>query len=110
MKNLMNLLHYLGISIDINNSTSPIVLLAFSILGLSTIGLLCFVNILIYISILYITEHKIFLDKISKYILLVKIVNLYRKTRIAFIIFEVVLFFFSIGSVIWFCFRIIISV
>ena len=110
MENLINFLHYLGINVEINNSTSPIVLLACCILVLNTIGLLCFVNIMIYISILYITEHKIFLDKISKYILLVKIVNLYRKTRIAFIIFEVVLFFFSIGMVIWFCIRIIINV
>ena len=45
----MNLLHYLGLNIDINNFSYSIVLLACSILVLNIIGLLSFVNILIFI-------------------------------------------------------------
>ena len=107
MNFLDQILHFIGISVDINESSSPIVLLAYSILGLNTIGLLCFVNIILYISVIYITEHKLFIDKISKYTVLFKLLNIYRKTRFGFLLFEVILFLFSIGFVIWLCLRLL---
>ena len=67
MQNITDFLRILGINITINESSSPIVLFACVILVLSVIALLCFINIVLYFTILYITEHKIFTDKINKY-------------------------------------------
>ena len=36
-----------------------------------------------------------------------KIVNLYRKTRLAYLIFEILLFSINLGGVIWFSFKLI---
>lgn len=107
MKELIDLLKLLGVHVNISESSSPILLFACSILVLSIIALFCFINILLYFTILHITDNKLLLDKLSRYIILVKIINLYRQTRIAYLLFEVILFLVSLGSVIWLCSRVV---
>ena len=107
MQNITDFLRLLGINITINDSTSPIVLFACVILVLSIIALLCFINIVIYFTVLYLTEHKIFIDKISEYKYILKIINIYRKTRLPYLLFEIILYLICSCSIIWFCIRII---
>ena len=99
-----------GLGINVTPDSSPIVLLLSSVLVLSLIAFLSFINIGIYLISLHITNHKLFLDKISKWDILLKLLNIYRKTRIGFIMFEIILFFVSQGSVIWLCYRVIIGI
>ena len=79
------------------------------IVVLNIVGLLCFVNALLFFGVIYITDHKMFLDKIYNKPYLLKLVKLYRKMRFSYLLFDVLLFFISIGSVIWLCCRIILS-
>lgn len=109
MNILMDFLKLFGINVNINENTSPFLILLCCILVLNIIGLLCFINFLLYFVVIYITEHKILLDKISDKPYLLKVLNIYKKMRFSYLIFDISLFFISIGSVIWLCSRIIFS-
>lgn len=100
-------LHSLGVNITIDGNSSPVVLFACVILVLSVIALLCFINIVLYFAVLYITEHKVFIDKINKYKYIEKLVLVYKKTRISYLVFEIILYFVCSCSIIWFCIRVI---
>ncbi|SRR6266436_7526029 len=91
MNNFINLLNSLGISVSVDSS--PILLFLYVILFFSILGLLSVINIGIYLGVLYLSNNKLFLDKISKWTLLLTL-NIYKKTRIYFIISEVCLFLF----------------
>lgn len=105
MNNFINLLNLLGITVD--SSSSPILLFLYLILFFSILALLSVINIGIYLGLLYLSNNKLFLDKISKWTLLLIVLNLYKKTRIYFIISEVFLFLFCQCSIIWFCLKFI---
>lgn len=107
MKTLMDFLQLFGINVNITESSSPIYLLACCILVLNIVGLFCFINVLIYFTVIYITAHKIFKEQISKYPYLVKIFNFYKQMRLSYLLLDILLFFISIGSVIWLCSRLI---
>lgn len=107
MKKLLIFLNNLGILVPIDESSSPIVLFALCILVLSVVSLLCFINILLYFMILYITEHKILLDKLPTNVLFIKILNFYKQTRIFFIFVAVTLLVFSLCSIIYLCSKVI---
>jgi hypothetical protein len=104
----MEFFQFLGINININESSSPLLLLVCGIFGLCFIALLCFINILTYFFIMYILDHSLIKNKITN-IYLIKLINLYKKTRLSFLIFEVILFISCILSVLYFCLRIILA-
>ena len=97
-------------NIILNNENETIVLLLSAFFVLLLIGTLSIINIGIYILALYITNHKLFLEKISKWPILVKYLNIYRKTRVGFIMFEICMFLFCQGCVLWLCLRIITNI
>jgi hypothetical protein len=105
MNNFVNLLNSLGIPVSVDSS--PILLFLYLILCFSILALLSVINIGVYLGVLYLSNNKLFLDKISKWTLLLTVLNLYKKTRIYFIISEVFLFLFCQCSIIWFCLKFI---
>jgi hypothetical protein len=105
MNNFINLLTLLGIPVSVDSS--PILLFLYLILFFSILALLSVINIGIYLGVLYLSNNKLFLDKISKWNLLLTLLNIYKKTRIYFIISEVLLFLFCQCSIIWFCLKFI---
>ncbi|BCG68828.1 hypothetical protein (mitochondrion) [Collybia sordida] len=107
MKDVMEFLNNLGIHVNISESSDPIVLFSCSVLVLSIIALFSFMQIYLYILILYISDNKYVIDRISKYSILVKIMDLYKKTRIGYIFFELCLFLVCMCSIIWLCIRIL---
>lgn len=109
MKILTDFLNLFGIHVNISENSSPFLILLCCILVLNIVGLLCFINFLLYFVVIYITDHKILLDKITNKPVLIKLLNVYKKMRLSYLIFDILLFFISIGSVIWLCGRIILS-
>ena len=101
MDKVFELLNFLGI--NINTDSEPLVLFISVILFLSLLSVLSILNIGIYLGALYITNQNWFLKKISKRAFLVKILSLYQKTRISFIMLELFIVIYSQGSVIWLC-------
>ena len=108
MKILSDFLRLFGFNVELGDSSSPIFVFACCVLVLNIVGLLCFINVLIYFGAIYIIDHKVFLDKISKYPYLLKFVYYYRNLRVSFLIFDVIFFFLSIGIVIWLCSRLVL--
>jgi len=107
MNELINLLKNIGIHINISESSSPIMLFAFSILVLSLISLFCVLNIILYLCVIYISDSQELLDKISKNILLLKIFYFYKNTRIFYLVIEFIFLLFILGSIIWLCIRVL---
>jgi hypothetical protein len=107
MNNFINLLNSLGIPVSVDSSAQPILLFLYLILFFSIFALLSVINIGIYLGVLYLSNNKLFLDKVSKWALLLTLLNIYKKTRIYFIISEVFLFLFCQCSIIWFCLKFI---
>lgn len=71
--------------------------------------MLSIINILIYLGILYIIENKSLLNRFSKYPFLVKLINIYKQTRLFYLIFEIVLLLASFLVIIRLCVRIVSS-
>lgn len=109
MNNFINLLNSLGIHLPVNGSSlsQPILLFLYLILFFSILALLSIINISIYLGVLYLSNNKLFLDKISKWTLLLTLLNIYKNTSQFVIISEVCLFLFCQGSIIWFCLKFI---
>ena len=118
MRFINEFLHLIGLDVDLSYSSSGFLLMTCAILLLSTIAYISFINIVIYFISLYIIEHKFFLDKVSKYPRILKLLGWYRKIRISFIIYcgavcrrqekHIILFLVSLGGVIWTCYKVII--
>lgn len=85
--------------IGISNSNDPVVLYSVCIFILGIVMLLCFVNVVIYFSILLGLETQYVLNKIEKIEVLKygwflkKTINLYKKTQISFIVLEIIFFY-----------------
>ena len=109
MTNLVYYLSLLGININLNENSSPILLFACAVLLLSAIVLFCFINILIYLLVIYISEHKVLLDKLPTNKLFLRIFNIYKGTRYYYLLIEVLFLLFNLGSIMWLCLRIIYS-
>lgn len=107
MSELLAFLNFVGIHLNVNESSSPIALFCVVVLVFAVISLLCVVNIIIYLVVKYISETKVLLDKISKHVLLFKLFKLYKKTRLFYIVIDFVLLLVNIGSIIWLCLRLI---
>lgn len=74
---------------------------------LTFISVLSFVNIGFYIFSIYMSESNFVLKKIEDYEFLKKFLNYYKKSRIGFIIFEVILFLFCQGCITIMCFQVL---
>ena len=88
MKILIDFLNMLGLHININPETSPIVLFCIVILVLTLIALYCCINIFLYCIVLYISENNNILNYIYKYNILLIIFNFYKKTRLLYMVLE----------------------
>lgn len=100
-----DILNSLGISVDEN--TSPIVLFCAVNLLLSIISILCVLNIILYLIVIYISDNDKFLKWISNYNILKKVFSLYKKTRQSYLVFEFIILLINIGSIIWLNFSLI---
>lgn len=95
MKNLFEFINTFGIPVD--ESTPVIIVFAGYYFILSVGVLLNVLNICIYLLSLYILSNEKLLSKISsKYVFIHKIILFYKKTRIGFIVFEVVFLLFCL--------------
>jgi hypothetical protein len=107
MEKLIEFLKLLGIHININQETQPIVTFSIAILVLTIIALLCTLNIFIYLLVLYITDNVKFLEYFKNYKVILKIFYYYKKTRVIYIIIEFIFLVFILSSISWLCLRII---
>ncbi len=105
MIDIFELLNKLGINITENSS--PIFLFACSILILSLISLVCFIQIMLYFLINYYSENEKFINKISKLPILLKIVKFYKISNIVSIMIEIGFFLLSMTSIIYLCFKVV---
>ena len=105
----LKLLEYIGINIQLTETSNPWLTFACGILCLAFICLWCFVNILMYFISLYILETKYFLDIISKYEFLLKFLNFFKSIRLYYILSESIAFIFAMGFIIFLCLKVIIK-
>lgn len=91
------------LGINVSADSDPHLLFICSLFVLAILSMVSFINMLIYCVVLYIKEHKLFLEKISKYKLLSKLVPFYRKTRISFLFLEILKFLGCLSSIIVLC-------
>ena len=81
--------------------------LALGLFILITISTLSVINIIIYFVIIISIDKKIVQDKINEWKFLKRIAQIYKNTRIYFILFEVSLFLYIHIFVLWNCYRLI---
>lgn len=82
-------------------SDEPIVLYAMCIFLLICISMVCFINILWYVYVKYfLSNNNYMLKMIEKRPWVKRIVKLYDRMNVGFIIFELILYFFCIGTII----------
>ena len=111
MQYILDLLNsYLGLSINLNDNTNPLVLLALSYLIFTCVISFSVVNISIYLLSIYIVNNKINIDKISSYFpYITKIIKYYNSTRIAFILLELLSIIGSLGIMLYLSINIIVK-
>lgn len=83
--------------VNLNESSSAIVNLCLANLIFSTVSLLCVLNILLYLVVLYVSDRLDLISLISKYRILSKLFDFYRKTRISYLVFEFIFLLAAIG-------------
>jgi hypothetical protein len=110
MKILIDFLNMLGLHININLETSPIVQFCIVILVLTIIALICCINIFLYCIVLYISENKNILNYINKYKIILKIFNFYKKTRLLYIVLEFIFLIVNLACIASLCLYIIYGV
>ena len=100
--NNMNLFYTIlnNIGIPLTPDSPPILIFSCAILTLAVICLLSFVNILFYLMSIYILTNDMFLKRLPNWPLLLKVLNFYKSTRVAFIVFEALIFIISITGII----------
>lgn len=87
---LLTILNYLGLNSVMDDSSEPIVKIGFSILLITIISLLCIINVMLYFVALQVLNNERILNKISKYVYLIKFLNLVKKTSVLGIVLEVI--------------------
>nr|ADO51612.1 orf1 [Moniliophthora roreri] len=114
MKDLNLIIELLkSFGIEVNSSNENIVMYAVCVFAFSVLILLSVVNLLIYFSILLGLENENIKSKLNEWMnlkygwVLAKIINLYKKSRLIFIFFEIGIFFFNISMLLWSSYKII---
>lgn len=109
MKNIFELLNSFGLHININENTSPIFFIGLGFLIFNLIVLFSVLNISFYlISIYLINTNKYLATKSSTYPYIQKIIKFYSRTRIGFILLELMFLLGSLGYMIYACIRILV--
>ena len=105
LEQIIKFLQSYGFHLEIvyNDSNYNILIFCLSIFILAFISLLCVINISIYLLILHFSEHKYVIEVVSKRKLTLKLFNLYKNTRIMFLVFELVLLIFCTSSIVYIC-------
>lgn len=107
MKDLIAFLNSLGFNITLTENPSPLLLFALCILVFSLISLFCIINIIMYLLVVYVSDNKKVLEIVSKHAWVLKIFNLYKQTRIVYLVGEFIFLIFVVCSMIWLCYRIV---
>jgi hypothetical protein len=105
MNIFFDFLNFIGISL--NADSPPIMWFACGIFGLALLCLISFINIIIYITVIYISEHDYVLSKISNRPLLLKFINYYKNIRILYLSLDVIFFLWCLIGIIRLCWKVI---
>lgn len=103
MKNIIDFLHSLGIGSHINEQSSPILLLVMLFLVFAIISLLCILNIIIYLVIMYYSNDARFLKIMSHNAFVFRIFNIYKNTRPYYVLIEFIFLIVNVCGIIWLC-------
>jgi len=107
-KKIMNLFLFDKFGININDPNIPVeVLLSIYVLLFIAISILSFANLLVYFTILQISDTNLVLNFIKDKKFLIKIVNFYKKMSILTISIEIIFFIIANGYIIKLCFLIV---
>jgi hypothetical protein len=103
--------YFKSFGLNVSESTDPLLLLLCILVILSVIALLCVLNILLYGVIVYMFADKARLERFTKNLppFLMYILNIYKKTRLVYIFYEVLLLLVCLLSIIWLGGRVIIA-
>jgi len=96
-----------NIGIPLTPDSPPVLIFSCAILTLAVICLLSFVNIFFYLISIYVLGLDMFLRRLPNWPLLLKVLNFYKSTRVAFIVFEALLFLISISGIIYGCWQVV---
>jgi hypothetical protein len=107
MNQILEMLQSFGLTLTIDENSSPVLLLALSTLIFSSVALVCTLNIIMYLGILYLSKQDFILGYLSKYVLLQKLFNLYKGTTMLFLIIEFGLLLFNISSIVWYNYKVL---
>ena len=107
MENLNLILKWLGITLESGAEESPLFLLSLCVFLFSIVALVCFIQIIFYLVVLLLFENKTFLERFSKYNILMKIVTFYKGFSMLNLFIEIFIFIFCFGSIIWFTGRVL---
>lgn len=99
------ILDFLGIDLSDPNIPTE-VLLSLSILFLTIVSVLCFINLMCYFIILRISDTEMVQNYIKDKRFLFKMVNFYKKISIWTIAYEIVFYIFVNYYIIYICFKI----
>ena len=81
-----------SIGIPIHENSPPIFIFACSVFVLGILCLISFINIVIYITAIYISEHEFLLSKVSNRPLLLKYINFYKNIRLLYLALDIAFF------------------
>lgn len=107
MNIISQFLNLFGKSLGITDESALMIQFIISLFVLSVLALFCIFNIVLYLTIFYVSENKSVLDFLSRYPLLLKIFNIYKKTRIVFLVYEFGFLIFCVGGISLICFRVL---
>jgi hypothetical protein len=85
-----------SIGIPINENSPPIFIFACSIFALGTLCLINFINIVMYITVIYISEHEFLVSKVSNKALLLKYINFYKNIRLLYLVLDIAFFSYDV--------------
>ena len=102
---IIELLKSYGIEIELMNNAinNELFLFTLSLFVIAFISLLCVINIIVYLTILQLSEHKKVIEIVSKSKITLILFNLYKKTRKAFLVSELILLSIGVGSIVYIC-------
>lgn len=109
MKNLLAFLHSLGIGLHVNENSSPFLLFVMLLLVFAIISLLCFINIVIFLVIMYYSNDARILNIMSQNAFVFRIFNLYKNTRPYYVLTEFLFLIVNVSCIIWFCIMVILG-
>lgn len=95
------------IGIPLQPDSPPLLIFSYSIFCLAFICLISFISIILYIIVIYISEHEYLLSKVKDKPKLLKFINYYRNIRMVYLGLEVILFLWCLTAIMRLCWRVI---